>query len=445
MVQSIKNKFFAIAPLLICAAWICAAIPLFSEESPLDTFIAKPSLKLDFPLFDLPYQINAARTLEYGFFESYTRPTMDASLNLTANAYSAFHFGMRKAKDALGLDAHWKKAVYYGGIAVGDLALFMLPVPPSYLWMHESFHRAGFTDGGIRSRIVYDFPTGAATVSEDGVFSYWQDYPRTVAAGIESEILFVEKLQRNNFFYDQEMPHELVYWLAELQAWSYMYMPFITGDISLTIDGQEQKVSTDSLQWVWALFHPNQYLEEAVGLSDISADAARYLKNRVLWSLVNFASPMMFGVRSIPLGAGTGWRGNFALRNYYTSFGTDISAHIYLKSPRLALAFAYHNYINYEHYFFALEAELLDFPLHIAPALSLLVSPRVMIGIQPQDQNFKTAAPEFFGLVSCRVDFAATRHFLPYLEATLKTDGWVAGLESLERAFSLKIGVSARL
>jgi hypothetical protein len=34
------------------------------------------ALKLDFPLFNLPYQITAANTLEYGFFGSYTHPSM---------------------------------------------------------------------------------------------------------------------------------------------------------------------------------------------------------------------------------------------------------------------------------------------------------------------------------------------------------------------------------
>jgi hypothetical protein len=37
----------------------------------------------------------------------------------------------------------------------------------------------------------------------------------------------------------------------------------------------------------------------------------------------NLASPMMFGIRSIPLGKDSGLYGNFALRQFYTSFGTD--------------------------------------------------------------------------------------------------------------------------
>jgi hypothetical protein len=67
-----------------------------------------------------------------------------------------------------------------------------------------------------------------------------------------------------------------------------------------------------------------------------------------------------------------------------------------------------------------------------------------MIGMQPEDSVFQTNSPAFFGLASCRVDFAVTKHFLPYIELIAKTDGWVAGNEFLEKNISFKIGLSAR-
>jgi hypothetical protein len=87
--------------------------------------IDAPALKLDLSLFNLPYQVHAAQTLEHGFFESYTHPDMDFSLNVTANVYSAFHYGMKRLKDKMGIDKTWKKIVYYGGIAAGDF--FYIP------------------------------------------------------------------------------------------------------------------------------------------------------------------------------------------------------------------------------------------------------------------------------------------------------------------------------
>jgi hypothetical protein len=152
---------------------------------------------------------------------------------------------------------------------------------------------------------------------------------------------------------------------------------------------------------------------------------------------------MMFGIRSIPLGRDTGFYGNFALRQMYTSFGTDLSVNLYLKKSPFNVVFAYHNYVNYENYFPAIEAELVDYPVRLGP-LNLFLSPRVMIGMQPRDQEFMTQEPEFFGLLSTRVDFSVSKHFLPYLEFTLKTDGWVAGNEFLEKNTGIKLGISAR-
>jgi hypothetical protein len=251
-------------------------------------------------------------------------------------------------------------------------------------------------------------------------------------------------MQRNNFFYEQNMFHEFAYWLFAYLTWSYAYTPFLIDGITMMVGGEEQELATDSLIWAYLLFNPDGMDKETIGMSDLSDDAKTYLESRVWWSLVNIASPMMFGIRSIPLGRDTGFYGNFALRQMYTSFGTDLSVNLYVKKAPFNIAFAYHNYVNYENYFPAVEAELVDYPIQITPKFSLLLSPRVMIGMQPKDQEFKTKEVEFFGLMGARIDFPVSKHFLPYLDFTLKTDGWVAGNEFLEKSVGFKLGVSAR-
>jgi hypothetical protein len=418
------------------------AVPLFSQDAD-----PNPELKLDLPIFALPYQIDAASIPGYNFFDSYTHPDMEASLAITGDVYSSFHFGMNKLRGVMGQDAYWKRFVYHVGVAVGDLLFYLLPIPTGYFWMHESFHRAGLTHMGVRSHINFAFPAGAYTINDSGGDIYKYDLPRMIEAGMESEYLLIEKMQRNNFFYDQDMPNEFLYWLANLQAWGYAYNPFLQEGMTMVVEGKEQEVSADSLQWAYFLFHPEENItmesedDEAIGLSDLKDHEKEFLKNRVLWSLVNFASPMMFGIRSIPFGAG--FSGNFALRQFYTSFGTDLSVNVYLKKAPFNLAFSYHSYINYEHYFPAVEAALVDFPLRIG-GLGMYLSPRVLVGAQPKDQDFFTADPGFFGLIGFRADFALSRHFLPYIEFTAKTNGWVAGNELLEAAAGVGLGISAR-
>jgi hypothetical protein len=363
---------------IICVLFFITGASLFAQPESIAPSVA---LKLDLPLFSLLYQIDMVKISEYGFFDSYTHPDMAASLAVTGDVYSSFHFGMKKLRDFIGQNAYWKRLVYLGSVGLGDFLLYVLPFPTSYMWMHESFHRAGFTHMGLRSHINFDFPNGGYAMVDSGGDIYKYDLPRVSAAGIESEYLLIEKMQMNNFFYDQGMLNEFFYWLANIQALGYAYMSFQNEGMTMTVEGKEQEFSADSLQWAYYLFHPEEHItmnsedDEVIGLSDLKDNEKEFLKNRVMWSLVNFASPMMFGIRSIPLWAG--FSGNFALRQLYTS-------------------------------------------------------------MQPKDQEFTTGKPEFFARAGCRVGFAISKHFLPYLEINVKTDGWVAGNEFLERNINFK-------
>jgi hypothetical protein len=64
--------------------------------------------------------------------------------------------------------------------------------------------------------------------------------------------------------------------------------------------------------------------------------------------------------------------------------------------------------------------------------------------MQPKDHDFYTSEAEFFGLIGTRADFQINRHLFPYLEIVVKTDGWVAGNEYLERNIRLILGMSVR-
>lgn len=128
----------------VFALCILRAGPLFPQTS-----LDDPPLKLD-----LPFQIDAANTFG-NFFESYVLPGMSTSLNLTSGVYSAFHYGMKRAGDALGTDAVWKKFIYFGGTALGDYLMYIAPLPLSYIWLHESFHSAVFTRSGVYNYIEW--------------------------------------------------------------------------------------------------------------------------------------------------------------------------------------------------------------------------------------------------------------------------------------------------
>jgi hypothetical protein len=457
-----KNRIIAIM------VWTIAAVPLFSQTNILDT----PALKLDLPLFDLPYQIAAMDTVGYGFFSSYANPSMGQSLAVALDMFSALHYGMKAFYDTSKMKEKSKNLIYFGGVMLGDFILQYLPGGGG--WMHEEFHRAVMSRFGVNSFNGMNlFPIGAELISvskvtDEDLIRFKAESPhdfiRMQEAGIEGQYLLVNRLQSNNFFYNQGYSNESEYWWDTLN--SHLYV--LGSAWPQVVDAQTEKMNESELDipsrdftgfdlagWVYDLFRPNEPYQargihpSGIGINryrttkDLTKSELDYLTQQGLWQIANYLSPMMFGIKSIPLWD-SGFYGNFAFRHLLSSFGGDFFLQVFLKNRDFNFVFAYHNYLNYKHYFPAIEGELVDYPLSFFGKLDLLLSPRVMIGMQPKDQEFLTADPEFFGLIGCRVDFGLTKHFLPYLEFTAKTDGWVAGNEFLEGNVSFKLGVSAR-
>jgi hypothetical protein len=224
-------------------------------------------------------------------------------------------------------------------------------------------------------------------------------------------------------------------------------------------DGDEESrrlYSYSSINWVYDLFRPGEPysargahpsgngIARYITWEQLTDDERQYLVRQGWLSLLNIFSPLYYGFNSFPLGK-TGIEWNVALRHYLTSFGSDVAVQLFLKKAPFNMLVTYHNYQNYNNYFPAIEAELLEFPLRFTPNFGLIISPRVLIGMQPRDQEFMTGgAPEFFALAGCRVDFAVSKHFFPYFDLNVKTSGWVAGNEYLESNVNFTAGISLR-
>jgi hypothetical protein len=426
-------------------------------------------LKLDLPLFDLPYQIDAGNASPYGFFGSYTRLSMEQSMSLTMDVYSAMHFGIKKLRDSLPLAPVWKNIIYIGGNLTGIIA-FAYFLPFGYPWMHHEFDRAILSHSGIDSpsRLFHNEGRG---INDEELVRLKAEKPydmiRMYEAGIEGYLLFSDRMTRNIFFYDL---NNFSNWTALFAVWFGAYSNTAMAYFDqLNVDNFIERMYKDdrdqvsrytsgyaSINWVYDLFRPGEVygtrgshpsgdgsIARYITLSQLSNDERKYLVNQGMLSYLNFVSPILYGFNSFPLG-NTGFEWNIGLHHYLTSFGIDIPAHIFLKKAPFNLAFTYHSYMNYEHYFPAIEAELPDFPVRFTPNFGLLLSPRLLLGMQPKDQVFMTGEPEFLGLLGCRVDFAVSKNFFPYFDLSVKTGGWVAGNEYLEPNVSFKAGLSMR-
>jgi hypothetical protein len=428
-------------------------------------------LKLDLPLFDLPYQIDAMNTAGHSFLISYANPSMAQSTAIVTDVYSAFHYGMRSFYDFVNMETISKNIIYYGGILLGDY--FLTSIPGGDGWLHEEFHRAVMSRHQVNSFNGMNlFPIGADLVSvskvcDEDLIRFKRESPadfiRMHEAGIESQYLLASRLQRNNFFYRQKHFNEALYWMTIFNAHMYIIASASPEDVDAS-SVRANKIETDIASrdftgfdmtaWVYDLFRPNEPYEargphpSGTGINryrttkDLTNDELSYLEKQRWWQIFNYISPMMLGFRSLPFG-NTGVKWNFAFRHFLTSFGTDLTLEMFINSEKFNFVTAYHNYQNYEHVFPAIEIEMIDYPVKVGN-IDMYVSPRIMVGMQPKKQNFFTSKAEFFGLIGSRIDFKITQHWFPYIEVMAKTNGWIAGNEFLGSNISARLGISAR-
>ena len=440
----------------------------------------QPRLVLNLELIDFPYQLVASKTVDNGnvsfsgFLKGYANPSMHQSLHLTTSLYSGVHYGIDKLfrKDSY---ADWSKGKRFSHsmtLLVGD---FLLTTAPGFDgWLHEKFHRSVMTRFGVNS---YDdmnkFPIGAETVSvshvtDEDLIRFKQqspfDFIRMHVAGIEGEYLLAEKLQKNNFFYSQNMSHQFTYILNIINAISYVNISansLIADEMTDQMNAKETTISVrdftgfDFTGWTYDLFRPNEPytsrgthttglgIDRYIKVSDLTTAELNYLKKQGSLQWLNLLSPMIYGFKDIKLND-NGTFGNFAIRNYLTSFGNDISANVFLRNKSYNFAFTFHNYMNYKNYFPSVEMELIDYIKPVGQLL-LYITPRVLVGLQPSEQGFTTNKSSFLGLLECKIECKTRIHLNPYVQLSAKTKGWVAGNEFLNSNLSLRLGASMRI
>jgi hypothetical protein len=259
------------------------------------------------------------------------------------------------------------------------------------------------------------------------------------------------------------LPHELLYILTTLNSIFYVKTcsdPKEADAITDEANTSEAEVDKrdytglDFLAWTYDLFRPEEPydfrgmhpsgtgIDRYINTTDLTGEEMDYLKRQGNLQWLNILSPMMIGIRSIKLNK-NGLTGNFSVHNYLTSFGNDISCNAFLMNTRYRMFFAIHSYNNFYRAYPAMEAQLLDW----SPAFSgkLYISPRILAGLQPLNQEFKTRDAAFMGLAECKMELNWKYFVSPFAEFSLKTTGWVAGNEFLGSNFSCRLGLSARI
>ncbi len=464
MKKTFSNRWVVRRPfaVLVVAAWL-AAFSVGAQTSR-DTV----PLLLDFPLLDLPYQTYASRT--YGnFLASYGSPSPRQSLQVTTNFYSAAHFGLKKAFKGVE-PLVLKELLTYGSAFLFDALTITLPLGDA--WLHEEYHRAVLTRREIKSaNEINSFPPlgqGAYRVYritdadlEHLHDNHPNDWRRLQVAGKEGELYLLQTLQRNNFFYHQNLPNLPLYWLTTISTGAYVRSCY-KASIDSTTAELEKKEGNDMLArdftgpdytaWVYSLFRPElRYaargahpsgvgINRYIRFTDLTSEELEFLKKQGRLQWLNFLSPTLFGFSKIRLkGSPQGDHyGNFAVRSIITPFGNDISVEVWYQNPKYNFFASLHNYLNKDKQFVGIEAGMVDQPI-LNGRIGL--SPRLMLWQQPENLAFTTDKGKLGGLLGLKAR-ANLGRFTPYLEVEGKTAGWVMGNVFLEENIGLSAGVS---
>jgi hypothetical protein len=113
-------------------------------------------------------------------------------------------------------------------------------------------------------------------------------------------------------------------------------------------------------------------------------------------------------------------------------------------NPIYKFVFAYHSYQNYYASYPAIETQLIDFEKSILHHL-FYISPRLFVGLQPLNQEFKTNNSAFLGLAECKLELKTKSFIHPFVELSAKSKGWIAGDEFLKANFSCRFGIISRI
>jgi len=233
-----------------------------------------------------------------------------------------------------------------------------------------------------------------------------------------------------------------------------------TDDMVKEMNDKETKIKQrdftgmDLSAWAYELFHPGVAYAargthpSGVGINRyitydmIGDDGVKYLKKQRNREWLNALSPMMIGIRRIPLfktKAGR-WYGNFAGRHYLTYFGDDIAVDLMFETPKLNFVVAPHIYSNYVKSFPGMEFVIED-KKFMDDRLRLSATTQVW----SQPEEFQSSKSKFGGQLSANVSYLLSRKWEAYAELTGKTDGWAVGNVYLGSNLSFRGGLRWRM
>lgn len=367
--------------------------------------------------------------------------TLRQSVEVTTAVYELTHFGLAQLADPRSDDP---MAAFIGNLAVSlvDAASVFVSIPPYSIWLHEEGHRASLARRGIRStnptigppRLPLLAPLPLTGVTDDEVAGLLRDSPadfvRVSTVGFEVQYGLNRALAKNAFFHEQPTRSSFIIPMNNLLVSAYLFQC-----------ANESGIAGDCVLAAGALFDPEGPVADG---KDIPADQQAWLESQFLLSLLNFIDPFTLDYRGFDLPVsvlGAPVTVSAAPRYVPTSFGYGVGIDGYARAGKLGLMVSPMVFANGVAAFPALGAELVSLPME-----HLILSGRVEVWAQPEDQHFDSAIWQPGGSAELRVaGHLFEKRLHPFVELGAKSAGWARGTAFLEGAFIVRGGLSAEL
>ena len=251
---------------------------------------------IDFPLIDYPFIKYPSKT-NFATNNTWLNPSMSQALATSSDLYFITHYTLKKLILKNDTNSIWRKLGLQ--LAVVGADEFTQYMPFGFVWVHEEFHRAIMTknlvgsnddankfllfSGGLKIRGSRD--EDLARLKRDNP----KDFVRLHEAGLEGDYQFINNLEKNNFFLNQELPNELLCIGSTLYAIGYVYASSRKLNDKVIDDDNAKEtnlldrdcIGPDFSAWTYHIFNQNQPYD-SLGIHPTGIGINRYIKTTQL-------------------------------------------------------------------------------------------------------------------------------------------------------------------
>jgi len=401
-------------------------------------------------------------------------PTWEQSLDLTGGLYRAAHLGIHAGFSKLST-AWWSVLLETAAATVFDLFMMVAPLPLTLGWVHEEGHRAAMGVNGVPSLQAFDNLFLAASqrcdegsvcgMTDDQIATVKQrrsaDWVRVQAAGMETELELMRRLERDAFF--SEQPRALGIPASALMLASVVLYRnacaeglFSNDDVLHESSNMLQRDFTgpDCTGFAVDLFRPNEPyaargphpngdgLRRVRLSSDLTtAERSSLIRARNL-GLLNFVDPALFGFprfefavggKRLALGA--------SLQHDLTAFGDAFGLSVLGSVGSLQGYAIVRLYRNETLVLPGLTVAVRRFPIRLG-SVTVRATAQVDLWLQPRDFSYATTTVMPGGAVEVQAAVPVVGPLEVFAALKAKSAGWRPVDPFLDAAVTGRLGVN---